>query len=83
MNFVALDLETATSIKSSICQIGITEVIDNVPQDPKSWLVQPEGNIYDGMNIAFMVLHQKIQRTARHFPKFGRLFSHTFRTKSW
>ena len=51
LNFVAIDLETATAVRSSICQIGITEVIDGVPQTPKSWLVQPEGNEYDSMNI--------------------------------
>ena len=50
-DFVAIDLETATADRSSICQIGITEVVDGVPQEPKSWLVQPEGNEYDGMNI--------------------------------
>ena len=51
INFVAIDLETATSDRSSICQIGITEVVGGIPQEPKSWLVQPEGNIYDSMNI--------------------------------
>lgn len=51
LNFVAIDLETATSIRSSICQIGITEVIDGLPQEPKSWLVRPPGNEYDPMNI--------------------------------
>ena len=51
MNFVAFDIETATANRSSICQIGITEVIDGVPQEPKSWLIQPEGNLYDSMNI--------------------------------
>ena len=50
-NFVAIDLETATSDRSSICQIGITEVVDGEPREPKSWLVQPEGNQYDSMNI--------------------------------
>lgn len=50
-NFVAIDLETATSKRSSICQIGITEVINGTPLKPRSWLVQPEGNIYDSMNI--------------------------------
>lgn len=50
-HFVAIDLETATSDRSSICQIGITEVIDGIPQEPKSWLVKPEGNRYDPMNI--------------------------------
>ena len=51
LNFVALDLETANSKRSSICQIGITEVINGKPLPPHSWLVQPEGNIYDSMNI--------------------------------
>ena len=50
-SFVALDLETATSYRGSICQIGITEVVDGVPQKPRSWLVQPEGNEYDEWNI--------------------------------
>lgn len=50
-SFVALDLETATSYRGSICQIGITEVVDGVPQKPKSWLVRPEGNEYDEWNI--------------------------------
>ena len=51
VNFVAIDLETATSERSSICQIGITEVIDGKICKTKSWLVQPEGNRYDSMNI--------------------------------
>ena len=51
INFVAIDLETATIERTSICQIGITEVIGGVPQQPKSWLVRPEGNRYDQMNI--------------------------------
>lgn len=51
INFVALDLETTTSVKSSICQIGITEVINGIPQESKSWLVQSEGNEYDFMNM--------------------------------
>ena len=51
-NFVALDLETATSVRSSICQIGITEVIDGKAQPSKSGLVKPKGNIYDAYNIA-------------------------------
>lgn len=50
-NFIAIDLETATSERSSICQIGITEVINGKICDTKSWFVQPEGNKYDSMNI--------------------------------
>ena len=36
INFVAIDLETATHLRSSICQIGITEVVNGEPQTPKS-----------------------------------------------
>lgn len=51
INFVALDLETATSVKSSICQIGITEVVDGKIQPSKSWLVKPQNNEYDDFNM--------------------------------
>lgn len=51
INFVALDLETATSVKSSICQIGITEVVDGKIQPSKSWLVKPQNNEYDDLNM--------------------------------
>lgn len=51
LSFVAIDLETATSDRSSICQIGITIVNEGKLAETKSWLVQPEGNLYDPMNI--------------------------------
>ena len=51
LSFVAIDLETATSDRSSICQIGITIVNEGKLAETKSWLVQPEGNRYDPMNI--------------------------------
>ena len=68
MNFVALDLETATSVRSSICEIGITEVIDGVPQQPNSWLVQPENNEYDGMNIAVHGITPEDTKDSPSFP---------------
>lgn len=46
-DFIALDVETATSEKSSICQIGLTEVKDGVVLPSKSILIQPDGNLYD------------------------------------
>ena len=68
-NFVAIDLETATSVRSSICQIGITEVIDNIPQTPKSWLVQPEDNEYDGMNIWIHGITPEDTQNSPSFPE--------------
>ena len=68
-NFVAIDLETATSVRSSICQIGITEVIDGVPQEPKSWLVRPENNEYDGMNIWIHGIRPEDTKDSPEFPE--------------
>ena len=69
VNFVALDLETATSVKSSICQIGITEVIDGKVQPSKSWWVKPKGNIYDGYNIAIHGITPKDTKNSPSFPE--------------
>lgn len=66
-SFVALDLETATSYRGSICQIGITEVVEGVPQQPKSWLVQPEGNEYDEWNIW---IHGITPKDTKNSPSF-------------
>lgn len=68
-NFVAIDLETATSDRSSICQIGITEVVNGKPLEPKSWLVQPEGNIYDSMNIWIHGITPKDTQNSPSFPE--------------
>lgn len=69
MNFVAFDIETATANRSSICQIGITEVIDGVPQEPKSWLIQPEGNLYDSMNIWIHGITPEDTKDSPSFPE--------------
>lgn len=69
MNFVAIDLETATYERSSICQIGITEVVDGVPQNPRSWLVQPEGNEYDAMNISIHGITPEDTKDSPSFPE--------------
>ena len=69
MNFVAFDIETATANRSSICQIGITEVIDGVPQEPKCWLIQPEGNLYDSMNIWIHGITPEDTKDSPSFPE--------------
>ncbi len=68
-NFVAIDLETATAQRSSICQIGITEVLNGVVQTPRSWLVRPEGNAYDGINISIHGIHPSDTENAPDFPE--------------
>lgn len=51
LNFVAIDFETANEDRSSICEIGITIVKDSEIVESLSWLVRPEGNRYNPMNI--------------------------------
>jgi DNA polymerase-3 subunit epsilon len=68
-SFTAIDLETATSKRSSICQIGLTEVINGKLQQPKSWLVQPEGNIYDSMNTFIHGITPKDTQNSPTFPE--------------
>ena len=50
-SFVALDIETATGKRSSICEIGIAVVKDSEIKESKSWLIKPEGNVYWNRNI--------------------------------
>lgn len=68
-NFVALDLETANAYRGSICQIGITEVIDGKVQPSKSWLVKPKGNMYDGFNIAIHGITPEDTKDSPSFPE--------------
>lgn len=51
LNFVALDVETATFYRNSICEIGLAIVENGEIKDVKSWLIKPPGNKYDDFNI--------------------------------
>lgn len=50
INFVAFDVETATSNRDSICEIGIAIVKNGIVCDTKSWLVKPPLNEYYAFN---------------------------------
>lgn len=50
LNFVAIDFETATSMRSSACEVGLTFVEKGEIVSSKSWLIQPPGNLYDDYN---------------------------------
>ncbi len=51
LNFIAIDFETATSDRSSICEIGICVVRGGEVAETRSWLVRPEHNRYSYFNI--------------------------------
>lgn len=54
LNFVAVDVETANEDWGSICQIGITKVVDGNITDTLSWLCKPPAGIdhFDAFNIS-------------------------------
>lgn len=64
INFVALDLETATSRRGSICEIGLAVVREGKLAETKSWLVRPENNRYDGWNISIHGITPEMTRNA-------------------
>ncbi|RRC99062.1 exonuclease domain-containing protein [Prevotella sp. OH937_COT-195] len=71
INFVAIDLETATEERDSICEIGIAIVEDSKIKETKSWLIQPPDNEYDDFNIE---IHGIRPRDTRDCPEFGEIW---------
>lgn len=57
INFVALDLETATMYRDSICEIGIAVVENGEIKESRNWLIKPPGNEYYDFNIAIHNIH--------------------------
>lgn len=51
LNFTAVDFETATNFRHSICQIGICRVENGYAVFSESFLVQPPNNEYSHWNI--------------------------------
>lgn len=51
LNFIAIDFETATAKRASICEAGICVVKDGEIVETLSWLVRPENNSYSFWNI--------------------------------
>lgn len=50
--FVALDFETATSLRNSACAVGVAAVEGGHVTDIGRWLIRPPGNSYEGFNEA-------------------------------
>ena len=52
MDFVAIDFETATSQRTSICSMGICVVEDNQVKEVKEFLVKPVPFEFNDYNVA-------------------------------
>lgn len=51
INFIAIDFETDTAKRSSICEAGICVAKGGKVVETKSWLVHPEDDRYSYWNI--------------------------------
>lgn len=51
LNFIAIDFETATASRASVCEAGICVVRDGKVAGTHSWLVRPPGNVYSYWNM--------------------------------
>lgn len=68
INFVAVDVETATSNRSSICQLSLAFVADGQITEKKSWLIQPPENKYDAFNTYIHGIDAAATAEAPAFP---------------
>ena len=73
--FVAIDVETATSEQNSICQIGLTIVENGEIKETLTWLVRPPKNEYSKENIA---IHGITPEMTEKAPGFTKLYSILF-----
>lgn len=69
LSFIAIDLETATRERFSICEIGIAIVEDSKIIASKSWLVQPPYNRYDYFNIMVHGINPNDTKDCPTFPE--------------
>lgn len=69
LNFIAIDFETATGRRASICEVGICVVRNGEMVETKSWLVQPEDNAYSYWNIQIHGIRPEDTANAPAFPE--------------
>lgn len=50
-HFLAIDFETATAERASVCEVGICVVRGGQVVETRSWLVRPEDNRYHWCNV--------------------------------
>ena len=76
-SFIAIDFETATAKRASICEVGICVVRDGEVVETRSWLVQPEDNAYSYWN---MKIHGITPEDTQDAPSFSEVWEEIERT---
>lgn len=69
LNFIAIDFETATGKRASVCEVGICVVRNGKIAETRSWLIQPEYNLYSYWNIQCHGICPEDTEDAPSFPE--------------
>lgn len=69
LNFIAIDFETATGKRASICEAGICVVRDGKVAETRSWLVRPQDNRYNYWNMQIHGIRPDDTATSPEFPQ--------------
>lgn len=69
LNFIAIDFETATPKRASICEVGICVVRGGEVVETRSWLVQPEENLYSYWNMQCHGIRPEDTENSPPFPE--------------
>ena len=69
LNFIAIDFETATGRRASVCEAGICVVRDGKVVETRSWLVRPPGNWYFYVNTQIHGIHPSDTENSPAFPE--------------
>ena len=69
LNFVAIDFETATGRRASVCEAGICAVRDGRIVETRSWLVRPPGNAYSYWNMQIHGIRPADTADSPEFPE--------------
>jgi DNA polymerase-3 subunit epsilon len=71
LNFTAIDFETATGYRNSVCQIGLVKVINGIVVDEYCGLVQPPDNY---IREDFSSIHGIYPEQTNHAPTFDKSY---------
>lgn len=69
IDFIAIDFETATGKRASICEAGICVVKGGQIMETKSWLVRPPENLYSYWNMQIHGISPQDTENAPEFPE--------------
>lgn len=78
LNFIAIDFETATAHRASICEVGICVVRNGEVAETRSWLVRPQDNRYHFWNIKVHGIRPEDTEDAPDFPQVWEEIERTY-----